>query len=291
MKYGHEKHFFDPVTRQKLKTMEDANKTVSLSTSKGKLIQYKEQRDLAFKLLVKSQMLSAPVDLDVLLTYPLSPVPHCLGTPDGFFAKTNKASIVHFLMEDHNDEVQYPNGSMFIQDGNAVFHTLANLPPTFGGICLQILDHMVAKRSFIFSTDSYHPDSLKTQERLRRGCGDQFILEGSATRTPKDFKAFLSNDANKKQLCEVLLKVWSSSAAASRLEKCTDSVLIVDGIAYGLQYFNKQVRNPDYFNFTSLLLFIAYLSLRIMTINYIIIFFLLGKCAGNTFYHIQPRRD
>ena len=47
--HGHEKHFFDPVTRQKLKTMEDANKTVSLTTSQGKLIQYQEQRDLAFK--------------------------------------------------------------------------------------------------------------------------------------------------------------------------------------------------------------------------------------------------
>ena len=103
---------------------------------------------------------------------------------------------------------------MFIQDGNALFHTMTNLPPTFGGICLQILDLMVAKKSFIFSTDSYHPDSIKTQERLRRGCGDQFILEGSSTRTPKDFKAFLFNDANKKQLCELLLKVWGSSAAA-----------------------------------------------------------------------------
>ena len=81
-------------------------------------------------------MLSAPIDLDILLTYSLSPIPHCLGTPDGFFSKTNKASMLHFLMEDHNAEVQYPKDSMFIQDGNALFHTLVNMPPTFGGICL-----------------------------------------------------------------------------------------------------------------------------------------------------------
>ena len=33
--HGHEKDFFDPVARQKLKTMGDANKTVCLRTSQG----------------------------------------------------------------------------------------------------------------------------------------------------------------------------------------------------------------------------------------------------------------
>ena len=73
------------VTRQKLNTIEDDNKTVSLTTSQGKLIQYQKQRDLAFNLLVKSYMLNAPIDLNVLLSYSLSPVPHCLGTLDGYF--------------------------------------------------------------------------------------------------------------------------------------------------------------------------------------------------------------
>ena len=90
MKHGDEKHFFDPVTRQNLKSIKDANKTVSLTTSKGKLIQYQEQRDLVFKLLVRSQMLNAPIDLNVLISYSLSHVPHCLGTPDGFFSRQIK---------------------------------------------------------------------------------------------------------------------------------------------------------------------------------------------------------
>ena len=143
--HGHEKDFFDSVARQKLKTIKDVNKTVCLRTSKGSLIQYKDQRDLVFKLLVKSQMLNVPVDLDTLMSYPLSPVPYCLGTHDGLFAKTNKASMLHFIMEGHDVKEQYLKGSMFIQDGNALSHTLSNLPPTLGGICLQILDHMTAK--------------------------------------------------------------------------------------------------------------------------------------------------
>ena len=65
---------------------------------------------------------------------------------------------------------------------------------------------------------------------------------GSATRNPKDVKAFLTNDENKRQLCEVLLQVWSSSAAASSLERYTGVVLIADGIAHRLLYSNKQVK-------------------------------------------------
>ena len=52
--HGHEKDLFDPVVRQKLKTMNNPNKAVCLRTSQGSLIQYKEQYDLTFKLLVKS---------------------------------------------------------------------------------------------------------------------------------------------------------------------------------------------------------------------------------------------
>ena len=159
---------------------------------------------------MKSQMLNSPIDFDVLLSYSLSSVPHCLGTPDGFFSKTNKTSMLRFLMEDYNADVQHPKDSMFIQDGNALFHKLVNLPPIFGGICLQVLHLMVSRKSFIFSTDSYHSDSIKAQERKRRGCGEQFILDGPATRKPQDFKAFLTKHANTNQFCEVLLKVWGS---------------------------------------------------------------------------------
>lgn len=90
------------------------------------------------------------------------PTTACFATPDGFFAKTNKASMMHKVVEDFNIIVNYPKDSMFIQDGNALFHTVTDLAPTFGGISLQLLDLMVPKRDFVFSTDSYHPGSIKT---------------------------------------------------------------------------------------------------------------------------------
>ena len=105
-----------------------------------------------------------------LMKYCPMPVPPSLATPDGFFANTNKAAILHYLVEDATPEdLSYPKEALFVQDGIALLHVLTNLPPTCGEICLQILDQMVAKKHFIFSTDSYHSGSIKAQERRRRG--------------------------------------------------------------------------------------------------------------------------
>ena len=221
--------------------MEFSNKTVILTTTQGKFIQYKEQSDLAFKLLVMSQMQNRCLDLDELMTYCLAPVPHCLGTPDGFFAKTNKASMLHFVTEDSREEVSCPKNAMFIQDGNALFHALIDLHPTFRGICLQIIDMMCPMQNFISSTDSYKENSIKSQERQRRGTSEPFVLEGPSTRRPKDFKVFLMNDSNKKKLCNLLLNVWSSDQAVTRLEKCETAILIVDDTTHLLKSADGQV--------------------------------------------------
>ena len=70
-----EKQLFEPCKRLKLKTMEACNKTVKLTSSNGKMIQYREQSDLAFMLLVKSQLLDEPLDIEELMRYSLTPVP------------------------------------------------------------------------------------------------------------------------------------------------------------------------------------------------------------------------
>lgn len=130
---------------------------------------HQEQSNFAFQLLFKSQILDMPINLEELMRYPLLPVPHALGSPDGFFVKTNKATVLHYLLQDRDEEVTYPKDALFIQDGNALFHMMTNLPPTCGEICMQLLDHMIANHHFVFSKDCYQPDSIKAQERLRRG--------------------------------------------------------------------------------------------------------------------------
>ena len=112
--------------------------------------------------LVSGTTRPAPIDLDALLSYSLSLVPHCLVTIDGFFSKTNKGSMFWFLMKDYNVNLQYSRDYMLIQDGNALSRRLVDFPPTFGSICLQILDLMDSKKSFILSRDCFNPDSVKT---------------------------------------------------------------------------------------------------------------------------------
>ena len=101
----------------------------------------------------------------------------------------------------------------------ALLHILTNLPPTSGEICLQVLDLTVAKKQFLFSTDNYHPQAIKAQERLRRRSSENIILAGPATRKPYDLKMFLANDDNKKQLCHLLQRIWNAQQASSRLER------------------------------------------------------------------------
>ncbi|XP_068234228.1 uncharacterized protein [Palaemon carinicauda] len=215
------------------------------------IVQYRQQSDLAFMLLVKSQNLDEPLGLDELMRYSLTPVPLSLGTADGFFNKTNKAALLHFFTDDSHGDIPYPKGALHIQDGNTLFHALTNISPTFGEICLQVLDQMVAKKDFIFSTDSYHADSIKAQERLRRGSSQRYLIQGPGTRKPNDFKLFPANDHYKTQLCVLLFKVWSSNDAASRMEHCGTALVVVNGKAYQLQSSDGDVAPQEVHELTS----------------------------------------
>jgi len=69
--------------------------------------------------------------------------------------------MLQYLVEDAPKEMPYPTESLYIQDGKTLFHALKSLPPTFFAIRLQVLAQMVAKKNFVFSTDSYHADYIK----------------------------------------------------------------------------------------------------------------------------------
>ena len=86
-----------------------------------------------------------------------------LGTPEVVFSKLSKAATLRYHLEDITPEdLPYHKDALFIQDRTTLLHNLTNLSPTCGEICLQVLDQMVAKKHFLFSTDSHHPQSIKT---------------------------------------------------------------------------------------------------------------------------------
>lgn len=237
-------HFFVPLTKQKLKTFADIGKTALVKTSNNKTIEYKQQGNVAFRLLVKSQ--NQKLDLQELLRYPLMPVPSSIGTPDGHLLKTDKSKGFRTLVKDTIDAVIPPDqDTMNIEDGNAIFHSMKEVPKTYKQICQNILSISTSgKSSVIFSTDCYLPDSIKSLERSIRGLGEKRLVHGENTRRPENWTEFLSNDENKTQLIELLLRVWCSDENVPKIEK-KKIILVCKGKAYELKAEDGKVSTSE----------------------------------------------
>ena len=169
------------------------------------------------------------------MSYQLTPVPYSLALADGFMSNTDKSKGMHHLVADTDDATvtPYPNEILVIEDGNAVFHRLRDLPDKFSGIERKVLEESVLNSSSacVFRTDMYSPNSVKATERNRRGVGDKLIVSGGEMKRPKDWKVFLSNDDNKVQLVKVLLDTWSSAPTAPILHG-REVVLVCEGSTY-----------------------------------------------------------
>ena len=122
--------------------------------------------------------------------------------------------------------------TLVIEDGNACFHYVREIPQTFQGIAEKLFKSLNSKWDVIFSTDMYLPDSVKLAERRRRGYGEKLITSGPKTRRSQDWQNFLTND-EKRQLAEILLTSWSSDDFSGAL-KDRSVVIVVDGWAYEL---------------------------------------------------------
>lgn len=72
--------FFEPVKKMNLKTLEDMNVMRKTKTAKHKVVQYKEQSTVAFRLLLKSQAEGVQINMKELVSYPLTTVPFSLAT-------------------------------------------------------------------------------------------------------------------------------------------------------------------------------------------------------------------
>jgi len=227
-------NFFEPINRLNLKTLGNMNKQLKVTTANNKVVQYKQQGNIAFQLFVKSQSQGLQLDLKELMTYPLTPVPFSIGTADGFLAKTDKSKSFQYLTKECEDSpVPAPESTLVVYDGNAYFYYLKEIPANFGQICGKIFGMMSTTADAVFSTDMYSPNSVKSMERERRGCSEKLIIKGPSTKKPPDWKLFLTNDENKTQFISLLCTVWSSPANASKLQG-RSVILICEGTAYQL---------------------------------------------------------
>jgi len=224
--------FFEPVKRLRLKTLAETHKTVKLKTSKNKVVEYKQQGNVAFQLLVRSQSEGLQLDLQQLMSFPLTPVPYSIGTADGYLSKTDKSKGVHHLTKEVEDAtITTATQTLVVEDGNAYFHYMTEVPANFKQISHKVFDMMQRSCDMIFSTDTYKSGSIKAMERKRRGCGEKLMIKGESTKKPADWKLFLSNDENKKQLIQLMCDVWSSADFTEKLQN-RQVIFVCEGTAY-----------------------------------------------------------
>ena len=123
---------FDPIKRSKLKTFESANKKVMVKTLDKRLIEYKQQGNLAFQLLVQAQSLDEKINLKLLMPFPLTPVLLSIGTSDGMLLKTDNVKGMRYLLTNQlSPEKPDKNFTLVIEYGKALFYALKDIPRNF----------------------------------------------------------------------------------------------------------------------------------------------------------------
>ena len=225
-------NFFQAISRLGLKSFADLNKKMKISINNNKVIQYKEQSNRAFHLLIQSQNEGLQLDLRELMSFPLTIIPYSIGLPGHFMVKTDKSKLFHKICGSTGDAaIPSASETVDIIDGNATFHCLQDIPSNFRQICSKVFS-TIPKGDVIFSTDSYMENSIKSMERKRRGVSEKLLIKGSATKKPSDWK-FLLNDENKKQFTNILLTDRQKNTYASELHG-RRVILIFDSKAYVL---------------------------------------------------------
>ena len=126
------------------------------------------------------------------------------------------------------DDANFPPvaETMVIGDGNQSFY-MKDVPARMIQISEKVLKAQPMGSNM---TDSYHPGSIKSAERKRRGCGDKYIVQGELTKHPQDWPAFRTNGENKEQLIHLLAQTWSSETCAEEIHS-RPLIFIEDGKA------------------------------------------------------------
>ena len=182
----------------------------------SQVIQYQKQSNMAFPFFVKSKRTNGLGRTHDLWLYLLG-----LGHQMAFPRKSTKSPSFtrHTFWKTLSQTICIPR---FVHTCSMpLLRTFPNLPPTCCEICIQILDQTA------ISTDSYHPGSIKAQERLWRSSPD-IILAGLVVRQPYYSKSFHEIYDTKKQLCQLCCMEWQAGLA-SRLDRTNMAVLIVEG--------------------------------------------------------------
>ena len=215
--------FFDPLKKLKLKSFKNL-KAVTKLRAKDAVIPIKLDRDVFARMALLGQF--RKIDMRLVFTYPLGPLPWALADPYGLPRKTNKAKLAQQLENKVVTEESYPHDATSIHDGMAVLQKFKPPPGATFSVVAECLFAMLtsnpSKRIDIVF-DVYKDISIKNAERLERASGSkgityQNILPGYQV---KNWSKILSVSSNKTELVRFLVGQWKQKQYREKLRNKT----------------------------------------------------------------------
>ena len=201
------KNFHDPLPRNKTRTFKNSAKTYVIVKDKVKTT-VEINRNILGALLSFSAKANQPIDFDSALSYPLSPIPLSLALPDGARRETPKSKLIEIILKGASElsdpTVENPfmrRSTAYVLDMIATIRMMKSIPATYEDFTWQFLK-MIPKnfKRVDIVADTYRDNSIKSGERLKRGCSSKVIIGSCKSKIPREFSKFMQNGENKTRL-------------------------------------------------------------------------------------------
>ena len=185
-------------------------------------------RNILGALLSFSAKANQPIDFDSALSYPLSPIPLSLALPDGARRETPKSKLMEIILKGASElsdpTVENPfmrRSTAYVLDMIATIRMMKSIPATYEDFTWQFLK-MIPKnfKRVDIVADTYRDNSIKSGERLKRGCSSKVIIGLCNSKIPREFSKFMQNGEMKIRLIEIISEViiYNKEKALKKLQ-------------------------------------------------------------------------
>lgn len=222
--------FVKPIQRNKVSNFASDN-SKKKSKIKGLGNATESVRDIFARVVILASSQFPDLDLNHLLSFPITEVPLSLSHTDGTPIKTDKSALMKVLEKRQSNitttENMPPIDSSIIDGGLLLHSALPFSRGTFGNmahyIFLKVISLQGQEIHVIF--DTYDTSSLKQCERQARGSNDTTFIINGPEQTPKQKTTeLLKSSQFKDQFADFVMKEWSSENYSALLG---DKILIV----------------------------------------------------------------
>ena len=271
--------------------------TVPISKNKEKVIRY--DKDLFERFLVVSR--SREIDLQVMLSYELSPVLLSKVHLNGSMRKTAKSNLLKELMiviniPDHLPDHDLSSTIYLIDFIVLVQSTEKGESKTFGDFAESVTSSFRFGSKIVLCPDRYDAEySIKSFEREKRATASsrKCLIHNERTQLPPNFKEFLMNAKNKVSFISFVLNLsveYLPSVLQSHQEVIVDRL---DGSSWRISSYGKEQLPKLFYNHkeedSRLFMYASYCSSN-TTVSRIVVFSSDTELILIAFYHCSHLR-